>query len=177
MQAEINNIAMYEAFLAQGDVPEDVQAVFNFFIRASQSHLNAFSRGAERFGVDADAVQTYGRGGWQTTDQTMTYGNRMAAANQTYGHPHGGADHHVWPQQCLADRVRPDGRHAPADRDQLPDDGPRQLPVPQYGASRAAELRRPLELIHSDLGSRTQTPCPIRHGVCRLFIVFILGLW
>ncbi|HPJ01757.1 MAG TPA: hypothetical protein PKU80_02825 [Candidatus Limiplasma sp.] len=85
VQAEINNIAMYEAFLAQGDVPEDVQAVFNFLIRASQSHLNAFTRGAERLGVDADAVQTYGRGGWQTDDQTMPYGNRMAAANQTYG--------------------------------------------------------------------------------------------
>lgn len=41
IQAEINNIDMYDAFLAQ-DLPEDVEAVFNALNIASQRHLSAF---------------------------------------------------------------------------------------------------------------------------------------
>ncbi len=87
VQAEINNIAMYQAFLDQGDVSADVAAVFLALIRASESHLNAFSRGASRFGVDGVQVQAYGRGGRQAMTQTAVYGrgNRQAAATQTYG--------------------------------------------------------------------------------------------
>ncbi|MBP2641976.1 MAG: hypothetical protein H6Q66_2927 [Firmicutes bacterium] len=43
-QAEIDNIAMYEHFLRQPDVPEDVKAVFSRLLAASQRHLNAFRR-------------------------------------------------------------------------------------------------------------------------------------
>ena len=40
-QAEINNIAMYDAFLAQ-DLPADVRIVFESLRAASESHLSAF---------------------------------------------------------------------------------------------------------------------------------------
>jgi hypothetical protein len=83
VQAELSNIAMYQAFLAQGDVPEDVRLVFEELIAGSQSHLDAFTRNAEKTGLGL------GNGNWQTADQTSTYGNRMAAMNalsaQTYG--------------------------------------------------------------------------------------------
>ncbi len=44
VNAEQVNIAMYEAFIAQGNLPSDVQAVFEYLISASQHHLNAFSK-------------------------------------------------------------------------------------------------------------------------------------
>lgn len=43
VQAEIDNIALYEAFLEQ-DVPDDVREVFEFLIRSSESHKAAFER-------------------------------------------------------------------------------------------------------------------------------------
>jgi len=45
--AEINNIAMYEAFLQQ-DLPQDVQDVFTALRDASQNHLAAFERNLDR---------------------------------------------------------------------------------------------------------------------------------
>lgn len=45
--AEINNIAMYETFLAQ-DLPDDVRAVFTALRDASKNHLAAFERGVAR---------------------------------------------------------------------------------------------------------------------------------
>ena len=47
IQAETNNIAMYDAFLKQG-VPEDIQAVFSALKAASENHLNAFEQNAAR---------------------------------------------------------------------------------------------------------------------------------
>ncbi len=41
VDAEIDNIAMYEAFL-QEDLPSDVRTVFESLMRASESHLQAF---------------------------------------------------------------------------------------------------------------------------------------
>lgn len=43
-EAETQNIAIYEAFLASDDLPDDVKAVFEALINASNKHLNAFSR-------------------------------------------------------------------------------------------------------------------------------------
>ncbi|MBN1778463.1 MAG: DUF2202 domain-containing protein [Clostridiales bacterium] len=51
VQAEINNIAMYQAFLSQDNVPDDVRRVFTDLMNASQSHLNAFSRSLEKTGT------------------------------------------------------------------------------------------------------------------------------
>lgn len=50
VQAENANIAMYEAFLAQENVPEDVRTVFTALRNASQSHLAAFTRNTENGG-------------------------------------------------------------------------------------------------------------------------------
>ena len=47
VQAEIDNIAMYEKFLA-GDLPEDVREVFEELMNASKNHLAAFERGTSR---------------------------------------------------------------------------------------------------------------------------------
>ncbi len=41
VNAEVNNIAMYETFLDQ-DLPADVSAVFESLMRASENHLRAF---------------------------------------------------------------------------------------------------------------------------------------
>lgn len=46
VQAEVNNIAMYERFLEE-DVPEDVQDVFQRLMNASYNHLEAFARQVE----------------------------------------------------------------------------------------------------------------------------------
>ena len=43
VQAEIDNIAMYELFLKQ-QLPDDVKSVFNELMNASKSHLNAFQK-------------------------------------------------------------------------------------------------------------------------------------
>ena len=46
--AEVNNIAMYEAFLKQEDLPDDVRAVFEALTRASGNHLRAFEGNANK---------------------------------------------------------------------------------------------------------------------------------
>ncbi len=47
IHAEIENIAMYEAFLNQ-ELPTNVRNVFNALTRASENHLKAFERGLEQ---------------------------------------------------------------------------------------------------------------------------------
>ena len=49
--AEVNNIAMYEAFLKQEDLPDDVRAVFEALMRASGNHLRAFEQNADKPGM------------------------------------------------------------------------------------------------------------------------------
>ncbi len=44
IEAEQANIAMYQAFLAQDNLPDDVRSVFTYLVSASESHLNAFSQ-------------------------------------------------------------------------------------------------------------------------------------
>jgi hypothetical protein len=48
VQAEIDNIAMYELFLNQ-DLPLDVAEVFQELKRASENHLNAFKRNLMKY--------------------------------------------------------------------------------------------------------------------------------
>lgn len=48
VQAEVNNIGMYESFLKQ-DLPEDVRQVFEELMAASVNHLQAFSRNASKY--------------------------------------------------------------------------------------------------------------------------------
>ncbi len=47
VQAEIDNIAMYDTFLSQ-DLPEDIRQVFIDLMEASEKHLEAFQRGTGR---------------------------------------------------------------------------------------------------------------------------------
>ncbi|MCK8060304.1 MULTISPECIES: DUF2202 domain-containing protein [unclassified Fusibacter] len=47
VQAEIDNIALYQKFLEQ-DLPEDVRAVFEQLIKGSEAHLNAFETNLSR---------------------------------------------------------------------------------------------------------------------------------
>ena len=49
--AEVHNIAMYEAFLKQEDLPDDVRAVFEALTRASGNHLRAFEQNANKQGM------------------------------------------------------------------------------------------------------------------------------
>ena len=49
--AEVHNIAMYEAFLKQDDLPDDVRAVFEALMRASGNHLRAFEQNANKQGM------------------------------------------------------------------------------------------------------------------------------
>jgi len=48
VEAEIKNIAMYEAFLSQNNLPDDVRWVFEALMRGSENHLRAFEQGLER---------------------------------------------------------------------------------------------------------------------------------
>lgn len=48
VKTEVNNIAMYEKFLSQKDIPEDLKLVFEALKNASENHLRAFERGVLR---------------------------------------------------------------------------------------------------------------------------------
>jgi len=61
VQAEIDNIAMYEKFLA-GDLPDDVREVFEDLKKASESHLTAFQRGSGRNGGSGEGYGAKGNG-------------------------------------------------------------------------------------------------------------------
>ncbi len=64
VEAEQSNIAMYDAFLAETTLPDDVRAVFNALKSASEFHLAAFNRSLERpAGTNAGAGNAYGAGG------------------------------------------------------------------------------------------------------------------
>jgi hypothetical protein len=65
--AENANIAMYDAFLAQADLPKDVSDTFEALRNASRNHLAAFTRNSERDGAGMrsrwnDDGNTNGRG-------------------------------------------------------------------------------------------------------------------
>lgn len=47
VQAEIDNIAMYEQFLSY-DLPEDIENVFNALMKGSINHLNAFQNQVDK---------------------------------------------------------------------------------------------------------------------------------
>lgn len=78
--AEIHNIAMYEAFLKQEELPEDVKYVFEALKKASESHLQAFQRNVDKPG-DGQASRSGNR--WTDDSITGTYGNRNQSGNAT----------------------------------------------------------------------------------------------
>lgn len=48
--AEVHNIAMYESFLKQENLPEDIKLVFEALKKASESHLEAFQNNVDKTG-------------------------------------------------------------------------------------------------------------------------------
>jgi hypothetical protein len=50
IQAETASIAMYDTFLAQTDLPEDVRGTFTALKNASENHLNAYTHNCGRTG-------------------------------------------------------------------------------------------------------------------------------
>ena len=56
VEAEEANIAMYQIFLAQDNLPEDVRTAFEYLLNASEQHLAAFSRDRYAF-VGEDMMQ------------------------------------------------------------------------------------------------------------------------
>ncbi len=64
VQAEIDNIALYETFLENNDVPDDVRSVFEYLIAGSEKHLSAFERQVERDSpfISSGARNTFGKG-------------------------------------------------------------------------------------------------------------------
>ena len=77
VEAEVNNIAMYNAFLAQ-DLPDDVRAVFEALKNASSSHLDVFEQNADRQAVAPQSTPGAGLGaangngnGYRNSDATQ----------------------------------------------------------------------------------------------------------
>lgn len=68
VEAEVANIAMYEKFLADPNLPEDVKVVFTALMKGSENHLKAFERGDERAanGVAASAAQARNGNGFKS---------------------------------------------------------------------------------------------------------------
>lgn len=72
VDAENANIAMYQAFLAQKDLPDDVRGVFNTLVNASQNHLTAFTRNAEKNGLGLGQGNGQGMGNGQGSGNGQT---------------------------------------------------------------------------------------------------------
>lgn len=59
VQAEIDNIGMYEIFLSQ-NLPDDVKSAFTALKNASQNHLSAFERSSSQMGSDTAGANRAG---------------------------------------------------------------------------------------------------------------------
>jgi hypothetical protein len=87
IEAEEMNIAMYEAFLAQTDLPDDVRTVFTYLKNASVNHLNAFSK--DRYsGLGTDLMNQFKKQFKNTfssknTNQTNTCKSNLYQNSQT----------------------------------------------------------------------------------------------
>jgi len=64
-EAEVANIAMYEKFLKEPDLPADVKAVFTALMNGSKNHLEAFERADERASSGATVGSATGQAGAQ----------------------------------------------------------------------------------------------------------------
>lgn len=76
IEAEKKNIAIYEAFLAQTDLPEDVRSTFEYLLSASNNHLNAFSKN-RLYGLGSDLANQF--------RNQLRIGNGNGSGNQYKG--------------------------------------------------------------------------------------------
>lgn len=98
VQAEINNIEMYEQFLKE-DLPEDVEEAFEALMKASESHLKAFERGEDR--PEQTAGGAYGRQGETAKAGSgeargKAYGRSGEARGNGYGLADGNGSGNAW---------------------------------------------------------------------------------
>ncbi|NMD38742.1 MAG: DUF2202 domain-containing protein, partial [Christensenellaceae bacterium] len=82
IQAEIDNIAMYEKFLAQGNLPEEVKTLFEYLKAGSENHLNSYERAytRETTGLQGNNRNNFGRKNAQNS-QGNTFGNQKNQGN------------------------------------------------------------------------------------------------
>lgn len=91
VETEVDNIAMYEKFLADPDLPADVKAVFTALMNGSKNHLKAFERADERISSGAAVGAASGLAGAQarngngfkggSTDSETGRGNGLGSGN------------------------------------------------------------------------------------------------
>ncbi len=75
VEAEENNIAMYLAFLAQDNLPDDVREVFEYLKTASEHHLQAFSK--DRYNYYGEDMMNQIKNQWR-----KAFGNQSQEGNQ-----------------------------------------------------------------------------------------------
>jgi hypothetical protein len=79
MQAESANIAMYDTFLAQTDLPEDVRNTFTALKNASENHLNAYTRNSGKTGNGRNNTAGCFGNGYGASQRGMMNANCPAA--------------------------------------------------------------------------------------------------
>lgn len=83
IQAETANIAMYDAFLAQTDLPEDVRSAFTALRNASENHLGAYTRSCGKTGNGRNSTAGCMGNGYGTAQRGMM--NAACPAAQANG--------------------------------------------------------------------------------------------
>lgn len=81
VEAETANIEMYQTFLAQTNLPDDVRTAFEFLVSASQNHLEAFSK--DRYSYYGEDLMQQVRNMFQNRNQQQGQGN--GSGNQYKG--------------------------------------------------------------------------------------------
>lgn len=80
IEAEEMNIAMYQQFLSQDNLPDDVRAAFEYLMNASENHLRAFSKDRYNY-LGNDLVQgiknMFRKGGNDTGNGSQNRGNNI----------------------------------------------------------------------------------------------------
>ena len=94
VEAEEANIAMYQAFLSQDNLPDDVRDAFEYLVNASQHHLQAFSQDRYAYyGTDmANQIRNQFRKMFQGANgqgqRGNAQGNQYKGANGQGGNQH-----------------------------------------------------------------------------------------
>lgn len=73
IEAEEANIAMYQVFLAQDNLPNDVREAFEYLSQASENHLEAFSK--DRYAYYGDDIANQFKNKWQNAFGSQSKGN------------------------------------------------------------------------------------------------------
>ncbi len=83
VEAEQANIAMYQAFLAQDNLPDDVRSAFEYLVNASENHLQAFSQ--DRYAYLGNDMMNQIRNQWQKMFAGSNGGNGNGSGYQYQG--------------------------------------------------------------------------------------------